>query len=91
MNTGEWQEKKESVRLAARLKTLGDIDIASLHARISVLEQRNETMETALRAIAFGTAGRLQEWLAKHDPEGHYPNANTYSLCIHVARRALVL
>ena len=90
MNVKEWQEKKEAVRLAAKLSVLGIDDSASLHARISILEQRNETMETALRAIAWGTAGRLREWLTEHEPEAYYPNADTYGLCIHVARAAVV-
>jgi hypothetical protein len=73
-----------------RGETMNDIDSASMAARISILEQRNEKMETALRVIAFGTAARLREWLAKYDSKFHYPNADTYDLSIHVARRALV-
>jgi len=65
-------------------------DIDNAVARISIWE-RNEAMETALRAIAFGTAGRLREWLAEHDPEAYYPNADTYDLCIHVARKAVII
>ena len=45
-------------------------------------------LQSAISAIACQDERGLREWLAEHDPDGYYPNADKVSLYIHVARAA---
>lgn len=67
-----------------------DVENGKVVAAGDTEAESDNVMEIALRAIAFGDTARLREWLAKHDPEAYYPNADALDLCIHVARQALV-